>query len=58
MKIIQTPARFYPYIGGVEMVVYHLSRGLARAGHHVTVICADEPKGAPAEVEGIKVRRL
>ena len=58
MRIVQTPARFYPYIGGVETVVYHLSRKQVKAGHEVTVVCADESKGGPGDVEGVKVVRL
>ena len=44
MKILQTPVRFYPYIGGVENYVYSLSKHLVRFGHDVTVLCANEPK--------------
>jgi len=59
MKILQTPARFYPYTGGVENYVYNLSRELAKLGHEVTVLCADEPGSAGEEVlDGIRVRRL
>jgi len=43
MKVIQTPARFYPYIGGTEQVAFYLSRELVKKGHVVKVICADEP---------------
>ena len=41
MKILQTPVRFYPYIGGVENYVRSLSKYLVRFGHDVTVLCAD-----------------
>jgi len=43
MKIIQTPVRFYPFIGGVENYVHYLSKELVKRGHHVTVACAKEP---------------
>lgn len=57
MKILQTPARFYPYVGGVENYVYYLSKELVKRGHEVKVVCANEPSGN-ADIEGIKVKRL
>ena len=59
MKILQTPVRFKPYIGGVENYVYELSKQLVRQGHEVKVICANEsaPK-AQDLIEGIEVNRL
>lgn len=59
MKIIQTPARFYPYIGGVENYVYYLSKELVKLGDELTVICANEPQRREKEViDGINVKRL
>ncbi|MGD9566691.1 MAG: glycosyltransferase family 4 protein [Methanothrix sp.] len=59
MKILQTPVRFHPFIGGVENYVYNLSRGLVGLGHEVTVLCANESKLEKEELlDGIKVRRL
>jgi len=60
MKILQTPVRFYPHIGGVENYVYSLSKHLVRFGHDVTVLCANEPKnGRKIEnIDGITVKRL
>jgi len=59
MKIIQTPARFYPFIGGVENYVYYLSKELVKLGHDINVICANEPEVAENEIiNGIKVKRL
>lgn len=59
MRIIQTPARFHPYVGGVEKTAYHISRELVRLGHSVKVICADEPAGSGSgTVDGIEVERL
>ncbi len=59
MKIIQTPARFYPFIGGVENYVYNLSQVLAELGQDVKVICANEPGGRTSEsIGGVKVKRL
>jgi len=66
MKIVQTPVRFYPYIGGVENYVYNLSKNLVKMGHEVKVICANEVGGRMKNeknsgveiIEGIKVERL
>ena len=59
MKILQTPVRFYPYIGGVENYVYYLSKELVELGHKVNVICANEPKTEEiANINGIDVKRL
>ena len=44
IKIIQTPIRFFPYIGGVENHVYYLSKELVKRGHALKVLCANEPK--------------
>ena len=49
--------RYPPYVGGVEASVHEVAKRLARR-HQVRVICADEPRGAPAEVEGVEVVRL
>ncbi|RLG14823.1 MAG: glycosyltransferase family 1 protein [Candidatus Nanohalarchaeota archaeon] len=59
MKILQTPVRFKPYIGGVENYVYELSKQLVRQGHEVKVICANEPLSkAQEQIEGVEVNRL
>jgi glycosyltransferase involved in cell wall biosynthesis len=59
MKIIQTPVRFYPFIGGVENYVYYLSKELVNQGHQIEVICANEPKSINNDnIEGIQVKRL
>ncbi|MCE7698474.1 MAG: glycosyltransferase family 1 protein [Methanobacterium paludis] len=58
MKIIQTPVRFYPFIGGVENYVHYLSRELVKLGHDVDIICANEPESKREEfIDGINVRR-
>ncbi len=51
MKILQTPARFYPYVGGVENYVYYLSKELVKRGHEVKVVCAKD------DIEGIKIKK-
>jgi len=59
MKIMQTPVRFYPFIGGVENYVYYLSRELVNLGHSVKVVCANEPETVPHEtIDGVEVSRL
>jgi len=59
MKIVQTPVRFYPFIGGVENYVYYLSKELVSQGHQVEVICANEPQLINNDtIEGIRVKRL
>lgn len=60
MKIVQTPARFPPYTGGVEQYTYVLSKKLIERGHEVTVICANEPKQPETRTtyEGIDVIRI
>lgn len=58
LKILLTPARFYPYAGGVENYAYYLSRELVKSGHQVKIICAKEPKDSKVTNNGIKLERL
>lgn len=59
MNILQTPPRFYPFIGGVENYTYYLSQELVRLGHQVKVICANEPPQEKTEtIKGIEINRL
>ncbi len=60
MKILQTSARFKPYVGGVENYVYELSKQLVKQGHGVKVFCANEPTSSKAQeqIDGIEVNRL
>lgn len=58
LRILEVVVRFHPYIGGVENTVLDLNRRLVARGHQVRVVCADEPAGSPAHVEGIDVVRL
>lgn len=60
MRILQTPVRFHPSIGGVETYVYALSRELVRQGHEVSVVCArpDVDVARFESIDGIEVHRL
>ena len=60
MKVIQTPVRFYPFIGGVEQYVYYVSKELVKYDDcKVKVICANEPESIPTETyQGIDIKRL
>jgi len=60
MKILHTPVRFFPYIGGVEAYVHDLSTQLVDRGHEVTVVCADvqEETDNHEWIDGIEVKRL
>jgi glycosyltransferase involved in cell wall biosynthesis len=58
LRVMQTPARFYPFYGGVEKYVLELSKKLVLLGNEVTVACADEPHAESEDVQGIKVIRL
>jgi glycosyltransferase involved in cell wall biosynthesis len=59
MKILQTPVRFYPFIGGVENYVLYMSRELVNLGHDVRVICANEPPSNKEDVfDGVNISRL
>ncbi|MDD5149117.1 MAG: glycosyltransferase family 4 protein [Flavobacterium sp.] len=58
LKIVQTPARFYPYIGGVENYALALSRELIKQDNKVKIICAKEPNLNVENHEGIKIDKL
>ena len=59
MEILQTPVRFYPFIGGVENYVYYSAKEMVKLGHQCTVVCANEPHTKKEEIiDGIIVKRL
>jgi len=58
MKIIQTPVRFFPAVGGVEKYTHLLSRELVRNGQEVKVFCANDPVSTIKEKDGISIERL
>lgn len=58
MKIIQTPARFYPYIGGTEQVAFYEASELAKRGYNVKVVCANEPAVGDSVIQGVSIQRI
>lgn len=58
ISILQTPPRFFPYIGGTENHVYHLSKELVKDGYSVKVLCANEPKSTNDAIDAITIERL
>jgi len=58
IKVIHTPVRFFPYMGGIEHSTYYLCKNLLKKNCDVSVICANEDKSGIKEIEGIKVLRL
>jgi glycosyltransferase involved in cell wall biosynthesis len=59
LRILHTPPRFYPYIGGVENICLDLCRDQVRDGHRVRVICAAHSSDpAPLDYQGIEIGRL
>lgn len=53
-------SNLYPpeVIGGAELVVGHLARGLRRAGHEVTVVTTGRRAAAVEDDDGVQVHRL
>lgn len=58
LRILLTPVRFYPHVGGVEKYALGLSVELVRLGDCVTVICANEPKSEIKNLNGIIIKRI
>ena len=60
MRILQTPPRYHPFIGGVEEYVATLSTQLVERGHEVTVLCAWSDAKTPVEEvkNAVRIRRL
>ncbi len=58
IRILHTPARFYPYIGGVENHIFYLSKELVKAGYEVEVICSDEPRDERKNLKGVIIKKL
>lgn len=58
VRIAHTPPRYAPHLGGVEAVDRVLAEYSRSHGDEVVVLCADTPRGAPAQVGGVPVVRL
>ncbi|MFY9586758.1 MAG: glycosyltransferase family 4 protein [Actinomycetota bacterium] len=59
MRILNVCYRYPPDIGGVESAARSLAHGLARAGHHVTVVTgADVASETRATEDGVEVVRF
>lgn len=59
LRLVETPPRFPPAIGGVELVSYAVCTRLAASGDVVLVICADDPRGCDGfKDEHIRIIRL
>jgi glycosyltransferase involved in cell wall biosynthesis len=54
MRVVQISSHFYPYIGGVEKVVYELSKQLVSLGHFVTILTTNK-KSSIRNYSGITV---
>jgi glycosyltransferase involved in cell wall biosynthesis len=59
MKILYVLDFFYPHVGGVPTLFYHLAKGMVQRGHQVTVITAKAEGAKRYEVrEGIRIHRV
>ncbi|NOZ95653.1 MAG: glycosyltransferase family 4 protein [Acidobacteria bacterium] len=60
MRILFWSEQFWPQLGGVQMIAYHLLRELSRRGHEVRVISRRDHPGLPRRQTafGIPVLRL
>jgi glycosyltransferase involved in cell wall biosynthesis len=59
LRILQVADLYDPFIGGMELHVKALSRGLASRGHEVTIATSHLPGTSIDElVDGIRIRRI
>ncbi|MBA3788860.1 glycosyltransferase family 4 protein [Patescibacteria group bacterium] len=60
IRILETPIRFHPYIGGVENHVYYLAKQLTKLNYDILVVCANETESKEEEIieNNISVKRL
>lgn len=59
MKIVVASSRFYPLLGGTAVVASRIAKGMAEAGHEVTILTntpADEGEGTPFH-RGVEIVR-
>ena len=57
MRVLHTPVRYPPHVGGIEAVAAELCERLVAAGDEASVLCAGEPAGREIR-NGVRVRRL
>jgi rhamnosyl/mannosyltransferase len=57
MKALIVSKYFYPVVGGIESVAYHVARNLVKSRVEVTVLASDEHYSSE-RMEGIRVLRL
>jgi glycosyltransferase involved in cell wall biosynthesis len=58
LRVVETPPRYPPFIGGVENVAQAVCSRLVANGDQVVVVCADEPRGSANFGDGVPIRRL
>lgn len=59
MKVLQVASHFFPYRGGIETVVYYLSKGLASRGHDVQILTSNIPqRKKEKDFDMFRVKRL
>lgn len=58
LRLVETPPRYPPFIGGVENVCQAVCSRLAAHGDTIVVVCADEPRHASDIGDGVTIRRL
>jgi glycosyltransferase involved in cell wall biosynthesis len=59
MKILQISPYFFPYQGGQERYIYHLSKELVKMGHSITLITSNFPRSNEFEIlDGIHIHRV
>jgi glycosyltransferase involved in cell wall biosynthesis len=59
MRILQALTYYRPHVSGLTIYVERLSRGLIRAGHHVTVLTSQYDQALPVreQIDGVDIVR-
>ncbi len=58
LSILNTVERYYPYLGGAEIVVQQISERLAKRGHQVTVATSAHPQRFSTELNGVNIEQF
>jgi D-inositol-3-phosphate glycosyltransferase len=59
MKILFVVAKYYPYVGGAELLFQRLAEGLVERGHKVTVLTARLKGSEKTEIfNGVQIERI